>query len=128
MEVHEVHIKEWPKGQEALLSHKVPEPIPVSMQNGQVDPFHVNMNMNMLLQRPDTLPICIKICEPICAESNYKIGINLLGQPFAEIVVKGITRLFGCSKDKLPDYPVKDPEPPAKKDNPDPKPAPIVIK
>ncbi len=99
MEENNVHIVDWPKEQEALLSHRFPEPVEVTMTNAVQNPFFVNMNMNMGGQAEQPIPVCIKICEPICAESNYRIGINLMGQPFAEIVVRGITRLFNC-KDK----------------------------
>jgi hypothetical protein len=76
-----VHIVDFPKEGNVRLEHYFTEkPIQISMLHNQ----------------GQTLPLCIKICDPICAESNYKIGINLLGQPFVEIVVKGVTRLFSC--------------------------------
>ncbi len=80
-EDHNVHIVEWPKEGTARLEHLFNDkPLQVSMLHNQ----------------GQAVPLCIKLCEPICAESNYRIGINLLGQPFAEIVIKGVTRLFNC--------------------------------
>lgn len=81
-----VHIVDWPEKGNARLEHFFNEkPIRVSMTHND----------------GQSVPLCIKICDPICAESNYRVAINLLGQPFAEIVVKGITRLFSCN-DKEP--------------------------
>lgn len=93
MEENTVHIVEWPK-LDATLQHTFPDPVQLEMMNTANTPLFINMNMAIPEGR--TVPFCIKLCEPICAESNYKIGINLLGQPFAEIVVRGITRLFNC--------------------------------
>ncbi|MGN7723201.1 hypothetical protein [Chitinophaga sp. 22620] len=91
-EDHNVHIVEWPKEGAARLEHLFNDkPLQVSMLHNQ----------------GQAVPLCIKLCEPICAESNYRIGINLLGQPFAEIVIKGVTRLFNCrdNNDKPNDRP-----------------------
>ncbi len=102
MEENIVHIVEWPKDQAAILEHhfpkpvdiNIPNPVGLNMYNSEDKPLYLNMNM---LGGRSGLPICIKLCEPICAESNYKISLNLMGQPFAEIVVQGITRLFNCN-------------------------------
>ena len=101
MEENIVHIVEWPK-EAAILEHNFPKPIDVNipdpvglnMYNSEDKPLYLNMD---LLGGRTGLPICIKLCEPICAESNYKISLNLMGQPFAEVVVQGITRLFNCN-------------------------------
>ena len=49
--------------------------------------------------------ICIRLsaCDDlnICAESNYSIGINLLGQPFAEILLRGVTKFVNCGDKKV---------------------------
>jgi len=94
MEENNVHIVDWPKGQAANLEHHFKDPIPVEVSSPREKPL--NVNMNMLLNEKQQVPLCIKLCEPICAESSYKVGITLLGQPFIEIVVKGLTRLFNC--------------------------------
>ena len=105
MEENIVHIVEWPKEQPAILQHNFPKPVdinipnPVSLNAFNSEERPLYLNMNMFPREGSTVPVCIKLCEPICAESNYKISLNLMGQPFAEIVVQGITRLFNC-KDK----------------------------
>jgi hypothetical protein len=58
--------------------------------------FDKPVDLNLNLREGSVIPVCIKLCEPICAESNYKVSLNLMGQPFIEIVVQGITRLFNC--------------------------------
>jgi hypothetical protein len=50
----------------------------------------------MNLAAKDTIPVCIKVCEPICAESSYTIGIDVFDRPVAQITIKGLTRLFNC--------------------------------
>lgn len=105
MEENQVHIIDWPKDQAAILEHhfpkpvdiNIPSPVGLNMYNTDDKPLFLNMNM----QGGDkAVPVCIKLCEPICAESNYKISFNLMGQPFAEIIVQGITRLFNCNDKK----------------------------
>ena len=103
MEEENVRIIEWPK-EAAILSHNFPKPVDINipnpvglnMFNTEEKPLYLNMN----LSDGKVLPICIKLCEPICAESNYKIGITLMGQPFLEIALQGITRIFNCRDKK----------------------------
>ncbi|MGB0787918.1 MAG: hypothetical protein ACPGQR_00115 [Marinirhabdus sp.] len=107
-ENHDVKITQWPK-QKALLEHyfKLDKPCPVSIVfdekpahvrvgNEKGESFDVDMNMN--LKVVEDVPVCIKICEPICAVSDYSIGIELLGQPLAHIRLKGETRLAPCDE------------------------------
>ena len=96
MEEHAVHIIDWPKDQAAKLEHHFPKPVDLNMFNNSERPLHLNMNLG----KEQVLPVCIKLCEPICAESSYRIGINLMGQSFADITIKGITRLFNCREQK----------------------------
>lgn len=111
-DIHEVKITQWPK-QKALLEHyfKLDEPCPVSIifdekpahlkvANEKGESFDVNMNMNIKVV--ETIPVCIKICEPICAVSAYSVGIDLLGQPLARINIKGTTRLGPCDSKPQP--------------------------
>ena len=44
----------------------------------------------------DTVPVCIKLCEPVCAESRYEIGITVFDKPLATITIAGQTRFFNC--------------------------------
>lgn len=101
-----IRILEWPK-EKAKLEHyfQVDKPCPVSIIFEE-NPAHVHLktdpdrpldvNMDMNLKAVDDIPLCIKICEPICATSNYEIGINLLGSPLASITVNGRTVLAEC--------------------------------
>jgi hypothetical protein len=42
------------------------------------------------------IPVCIRVCEPICARSDYTIGITLFDRPVATINVSGTTRIENC--------------------------------
>jgi hypothetical protein len=44
------------------------------------------------------VPICIRVCEPICARSEYAIGITIFDRPVATITVSGETRIFNCDE------------------------------
>lgn len=101
-----IRILEWPK-EKARLEHyfQVDKPCPVSivfeenpayvhLKTDPERPIDVNMDMN--LKAVEDIPLCIKICEPICATSSYEIGINLLGSPLASITVNGTTVLAEC--------------------------------
>ena len=46
----------------------------------------------------DTVPICIKLCEPICADSKYEIGITLFDRDVATIKIAGSTRYYNCQE------------------------------
>ena len=111
----DIRIIQWPK-QKALLEHyfKLDEPCPVSIifeeapahvkvGNEKGERFDVDMNMN--LNVIDDVPVSIRICEPICAVSDYSVGIELLGQPLARIRVKGETKLGPC-EDKPDPVPI----------------------
>lgn len=113
MEEHKVRIIEWPSDK-ARLDHffNMDKPCPISIifddkpiqvKVNATEKEPLNVNMNMLLKAKETIPLCIKICEPICATSNYNIGIRLFGQPFADIGVKGVTRLAPCKDEKPPE-------------------------
>ncbi|QCK15774.1 hypothetical protein [Mangrovivirga cuniculi] len=114
-EDHNVKILQWPKDK-AKLEHyfQLDKPCPVSIifdekpanvnvGNKKGDSFKVDMNMN--LKAVEDIPVCIKICEPICAVSDYTVGIELLGQPLASIRLRGKTKIAHCD-DKPPSRPV----------------------
>ncbi len=108
-EDHTVHIVSWPAEPAGLAHHFDPDqpcPVVLSFDNS---PAHVvvatergaslAVNMNMNLKVPETLPICIKLCEPICAESNYTIGISIFDRPVVSLTIRGRTRLFSCREE-----------------------------
>lgn len=101
-----VFIKEWPKEQ-AFLMHEfnLEEPCPVSivfdpkpaqvvLRTDPEAPMDVNMAMDVRAEKP--IPVCISVCEPICARSDYQIGIIFNGQPLASISVTGTTTISNC--------------------------------
>lgn len=108
-EEHDVRILEWPKDAARLEHHfdpKQPCPVSVSFDKTPVNVIvastperTLNVNMNMALRVSDTLPLCIKLCEPICARSDYTIGITLFDRPIVSITIRGTTRLFNCNEE-----------------------------
>lgn len=44
------------------------------------------------------VPVCIRVCEPICARSDYAIGVTIFDRPVATITVSGETRIFNCDE------------------------------
>ncbi len=108
-EEHNVHIVSWPS-EPAELEHRFRpgENIPVSISFdqsparviiGSLQNSPLAVNMNMHLRAPETLPLCISLCEPICAESDYIIGISIFDRPVITISVRGRTRLFSCQEE-----------------------------
>jgi hypothetical protein len=54
------------------------------------------VNMNMSVQTREVIPVCIKMCEPVCARSEYTISISIFDHPVASITVKGQTAFLNC--------------------------------
>jgi hypothetical protein len=109
-EENRVSIVAWPEGPAAALRHSfapdescavtvsfAPQPAQVVVSSSAQQPVHVDMAMQLTAQRP--IPVCISLCEPICARSDYVVGIQIFGNPFASIDVRGTTRLGRCSEE-----------------------------
>lgn len=106
---HQVHLRSWPPEPAKLEHHFAPkQEIPVSVSFDTTpakvilstlgdNPLGVNMNMG--LRALDNLPVCISLCEPICAESDYTIRISVFDRPMITINIRGKTRLFGNSEE-----------------------------
>ena len=108
-EEHNVRITGWPAEPVGLKHHFDPEqpasvsvsfqPSParvvVSTEPGQ----RLGVDMNMLLRATEAIPLCIALCEPICAESNYVIGISIFDRPVVSITIRGKTRLSNCREE-----------------------------
>jgi hypothetical protein len=59
-------------------------------------PVSVRQSSDQTVSFRGEVPVCIRICEPICARSDYTIGLTLFDRPVATVTVSGITRLFNC--------------------------------
>ena len=55
------------------------------------EPASVNLSM-------DSVSLCIRLCEPICARSDYSIGVTIFDRPVASISISGVTRFFNCDE------------------------------
>lgn len=92
-----VHIQDWP-AEPAGVNLKFEEsPANVTLQTK--DPIGMDMRMAMTVRQD--VPLCIKICEPICARSEYTIRLDIFGNPVAAITIRGLTTFFACD-DKAP--------------------------
>jgi len=108
----DVKILAWPDQPAQLEHHFVggtpcpvqiafePAPANVVVRATAQDPVHVDMNMNMNLVARSTIPVCIEVCRPICAQSEYTIGIEIFDRPVALITLRGQTRIFNCDESK----------------------------
>jgi len=108
-EENDVKIISWPKDPAALehsFNSEKPAPVllsftdtsaHVSVTSDPKQPVQVDMDMNLTVKEP--IPVCIKLCEPICAKSDYTIGINIFDNPFASIHIQGITKLHNCNEE-----------------------------
>lgn len=63
------------------------------------EPLRVDMGMKVSAERP--FPVCIQMCEPICAKSDYTVQIEIFDRPVIAIRVKGLTRLFNCREEAI---------------------------
>jgi hypothetical protein len=107
-----VTIVSWPKEPVTVEHHTAPEepcavsiafaetPARVIVATDPKQPVSVDMKMQVTAREP--VPICIKLCEPICAKSDYTIGINIFDNPFASINIRGMTRLYNCHEQPDP--------------------------
>jgi hypothetical protein len=43
------------------------------------------------------IPVCIKVCEPICVRSEYVVSIDIFDRNVATIKVSGQTTIFNCN-------------------------------
>lgn len=43
--------------------------------------------------------ICHRLCEPICAKSDYEVGFKIFGNDVAAITVRGLTRFYNCKEE-----------------------------
>ncbi|WP_010664086.1 hypothetical protein [Marinilabilia salmonicolor] len=104
-EQKDIAIIQWPKETSDLIDKFKEEPCPVSLQfektplnvnflTTEKDPLDVNMKMHLI---PDkAIPVCIKMCEPICAKSDYTLNFKIFDRPLGSISIKGTTRVAAC--------------------------------
>ena len=108
-EENNVYIKAWP-AERAKLEHYFDSenPAAVSVQFVK-DPAHVvlhtlperpmNVDMDMNVFAKETIPVCIKLCDPICAASEYTIAIDIFDRPVATITIRGKTKFFNTQEE-----------------------------
>lgn len=105
-EEKDVRIVAWPK-EPAKLEHSFNSekacPVSISFQKDPAiigfattpeNPMNVDMNMKISADKP--VPVCIKLCEPICIRSEYVISVDIFDRPVGSITLKGMSKLFSC--------------------------------
>jgi hypothetical protein len=102
---YNVHINNWPRAPVRLEHSFSPEEdIPVSISFGDtpakaiissLGEDQVAVIMDTTLKVFETLPVCVCLNEPICAESKYTISISIFDHPIVTINIRGNTMLFG---------------------------------
>ncbi len=112
-EEKDVRITSWPDDP-AKLEHtfKLEKPCPVSISFAdtpaqvviRTDPEQkLDVNMSMDIQADKPVPVCLSVCEPICLDSDYTIGISIFDNPFSTIRVRGRSKLFNCNETPQPE-------------------------
>ena len=109
---NDVTIVAWPK-ETAKLEHQFKkgspcellvtfqkDPANVVIHTTPETPFNVDMDMNVAVK--NTVPVCLKLCEPVCAKSDYTISLNIFDRPVGSISVKGMTKIFNCFEKPRP--------------------------
>ena len=102
-----VTLAAWPE-EPAKIEHDfgdAPVPVAVAFESDPARvrisnddaPLDVDMAMRLSAERP--VPVCITVCEPICARSKYHIGITIFDRSVAEITIQGETRFFACDEE-----------------------------
>ena len=83
MPQQDVTIAAWPKDPLTITHRTDPDATP-----------QVDMNMSMRADKP--VPVCFTLCEPICARSDYSIGVSIFDNPVIRIRLVGETRIQPC--------------------------------
>ncbi|HYN33137.1 MAG TPA: hypothetical protein VES40_10975 [Ilumatobacteraceae bacterium] len=71
-----------------------PDPLAITHRTDPDQTPQVDMNMTMRADKP--VPVCFTLCEPICARSDYSIGLSIFDNPVVRIRVVGETRIAAC--------------------------------
>jgi hypothetical protein len=72
------------------------EPTTIRIESWPQSAAGVNVSMDSAVTVRSEVPLCIRLCEPICAKSDYSIAITIFDRPVATIAISGLTRLFNC--------------------------------
>jgi hypothetical protein len=70
------------------------QPAAVVLRAGD-EPLDVRMRLELSAARP--VPLCIDVCRPLCATSDYTVGVTIFDRPVARISVVGTTRIERCT-------------------------------
>ena len=68
-------------------------PLPVRFGSGERP---LSVDLRALFTARKALPLCLSLCETICADSDYRVEITIFDRPVMTIRLRGRTRLFSC--------------------------------
>src|SRR5437016_1781349 len=96
----DIRIVAWPDGPAALRhTGDVEQPVrlliameadpPVDVELRTSEPLDVRMAM--VVVAPSPVPLCIDVADPICATSDYRVGVDLFDQDVMSVGVRGTT-------------------------------------
>ena len=68
------------------------QPLNVEIHSSPEESLNVNTNVNVSVK--EAVPVCIRLAEPVCARSEYTIGIDIFDKPFAGVTFRGQTIVF----------------------------------
>jgi hypothetical protein len=101
----DVRILAWPERPAILRHGGDQEPVrlsiamepelPAQVELRTDEPLDVRMRLELAAPRP--VHLCVDICEPLCASSDYRVGMDLFDQPVAQLAVRGTTRVQRCA-------------------------------
>ena len=66
-------------------------PLPVMLGSGNRP---LSVDLRALFAARHALPLCLSLCETICADSDYRIEITIFDRSVMTIRLRGRTRLF----------------------------------
>ena len=99
-----VKIQEWPKEKAKLEHHfQLDKPCPVAIvfEKNPAYIYILTYADKPIYHHINLEPVCIKICEPICIDSKYRIEVNFLGRNLFNIGLTGRTVASNCKEKSI---------------------------
>jgi|tagenome__1003787_1003787.scaffolds.fasta_scaffold20935338_2 hypothetical protein len=106
----DVRLLAWP-AEPAQLQHRGSAEEPVELRVGfapdspaavvlRTDPEgSLDVRMTMQVRAEEPVPLCIRVCEPICVTSEYRIAVDIFDRPVMSVTVRGTTRFAECDEE-----------------------------
>jgi hypothetical protein len=76
-------------------------PAPANFALANVAGAPLDATVSTSINAKGAFPLCIKLCEPICVDSDYTLTLTLLGRSIVSVTIRGRTQFYSCSDDVL---------------------------